>query len=192
MRRSAAKNPVPEAIMTRVIRAAIVLACLAGSCAYAYAQEDYQAVHIFPLYTGPTTNLIKAPDGSFYGMTDRELYRITPQGEYAVVAQGGSFPSRAFGIWATDGAMHFAGGLRVTVAGEVTRIHQFTGFAELSPVIQASDGYLYGTTGRDGQFQRGTVYRMTVTGDDFTVLHNFTEAEQPQYSYSGPVTEGAD
>jgi uncharacterized repeat protein (TIGR03803 family) len=191
-----AVSPAEASIMARVIRAAIVLACLGGCCASAYAQEDYQAIHVFPLpIEGPTTNLIRAPDGSFYGMTESTLYRITPQGEYVVVAQPGfaAYPIIwSYGIWATDGAMHFAGGLRVTVSGEVTRTHQFSGFAEFSPVIQASDGYLYGTTGRDGQFQRGTVYRMTVTGDDFTVLHNFTATEQPEFVPTGPITEGAD
>jgi len=40
-------------------------------------------------------------------------------------------------------------------------------------VILASDGNLYGTTLRGGQFSKGTVYRVSPSGGGYAIIHNF-------------------
>ncbi len=51
-----------------------------------------------------------------------------------------------------------------------------------SPLVQATDGYFYGTTTWDGAFGYGTIYRISPDGTGFTVLHNFS---RPQ-GYANP------
>ena len=53
-----------------------------------------------------------------------------------------------------------------------------------APLIQATDGALYGTTSGDGVSNYGTVFRMTTTGT-IAVLHQFTgglDGANPQAS----------
>lgn len=43
----------------------------------------------------------------------------------------------------------------------------------MSPVIEGTDGFLYGTTDEGGEFGRGTVYRSDKSGSSFSVLLSF-------------------
>ncbi len=57
-------------------------------------------------------------------------------------------------------------------------LHAFTadGGGPQGPLIQASDGNLYGTTTRGGTFDQGTVFRIDSAGN-LTTLHSFTESD---------------
>ncbi len=104
--------------------------------------------------TGPYAALIQANDGNLYGVT------------------------------ATGGAHNAGVVFRMNPAHQVTVLHDFTGGADgagpLGGLVQASDGYLYGTNEQGGAFDGGVLFRISTTGD-FTVLHDFQ-----QYTGSDP------
>jgi uncharacterized repeat protein (TIGR03803 family) len=63
---------------------------------------------------------------------------------------------------------------RISRGGSLTTIHDFEGSDGDSPaaVIQASDGYLYGTTEGGGGNNAGTIFKMSLNGK-FITLHSF-------------------
>jgi uncharacterized repeat protein (TIGR03803 family) len=99
----------------------------------------------------PFAPLLQASDGTFYGTT----------------RSGGAFG--AFG----DGTI-----FRMDASGTLTTLHSFNrdrgdGAAPEGPLIEASDGFFYGTTGQGGAFRRGTIFRMDPSGA-VTTLHSFS------------------
>ncbi len=100
----------------------------------------------------PRGRLLLARDGYFYGTTN----------------QGGC----------GSGGTVF----RISSTGAYTQLHVFQGNNNMSdganPVaglIQATDGYLFGTTSFGGQFGYGTVFRMSTSGA-IKVLHSFAHS----------------
>jgi len=69
-------------------------------------------------------------------------------------------------------------------------LHSFAGDTNPSgaqgPLIQATDGSFYGTTGRGGTFGEGTVFRATSAGQ-VTVLHSFGGGEQGSEPQAGVI-----
>ncbi|MEY2854586.1 MAG: hypothetical protein RL030_1718, partial [Pseudomonadota bacterium] len=93
----------------------------------------------------PYAGLVQAPDGNLYGSTMR----------------GG----------AADAGTVF----RLTLAGELTVLHEFTGKDGQNPegtLIVGHDGNLYGTTLIGGESDRGVIYRIA-TGGTYTLLYSF-------------------
>jgi uncharacterized repeat protein (TIGR03803 family) len=114
----------------------------------AAAQASFEVLHTFNDDDGaiPSGALIQAMDGTFYGTTS---------------------DAGAFGLGTVFAMLQ---------DGTFTVIHDFTGDADgaisLAPLIQATDGNLYGTTSEGGLFGLGTVFRMTPDGA-LTTLHAF-------------------
>jgi uncharacterized repeat protein (TIGR03803 family) len=114
-------------------------------------QTSYTILHEFtegPDGCFPTAGLVQADDGNFYG--------TTPNGCGSGGGSGTVF--------------------QLTPDGTFTTIHAF-GIADgqnpYGPLIQASDGLLYGTTlSGDSTMVGGTVFRMTLDGTE-TILHVF-------------------
>jgi uncharacterized repeat protein (TIGR03803 family) len=131
---------------------AVVTGVLACS-EVASAQASYEVLYTFDSHNLPAA-LIQATDGNFYGTT-----------ESGAVDCGGGSNSRFF---------------QMTPDGTVTVLYRFhcpfdslEGKNAEAPLIQATDGDLYGTTVSGGAFSdRGTVFRMTLDGA-MTVLHSF-------------------
>jgi uncharacterized repeat protein (TIGR03803 family) len=48
-------------------------------------------------------------------------------------------------------------------------------------LVHATDGFLYGVTGRGGAFNGGTFFRMATDGTGFTVLHSFEAEAWPRW-----------
>lgn len=97
---------------------------------------------------GPQGALIQASDGNLYGVTHTG-------------GTGGSYPVGTV--------------FRIDTFGVLTSLHTFLGPDGGRPdagLVQASDGYLYGTTSDDGQFGNGTVYRIALDGT-FQVMYQF-------------------
>jgi uncharacterized repeat protein (TIGR03803 family) len=125
------------------------------------------------------------------------IFRITPDGQlttlYNFCAQSncidGEEPCAAL-VQATDGNLYgttWGGGanglgtvFRITLAGQFSVLHSFDSadgeFLAGPPLIQATDGLLYGTTGTVGAPGScpdcGAVFQLTLDGK-FTTLHNF-------------------
>jgi len=151
--------------------------------------------------SGPR-GLIQASDGNLYGVTRTAgpfrrgtLFRMIRDHDRAVevlhefgaFADDGQFPYGTL-VEASDGNFYgttTAGGTagygtiyRYAPDGTYTILYSFgnipDGQQPFAGLIQASDGRLYGTafnggTGLDG----GTVFRMSLDGSDFSVLHHF-------------------
>ena len=144
-------------------------------------------------------DLLLASDGNYYFASAAggsngggAVARVTPAGAVTTIAvlngnDGVGAQSYARLIQASDGNLYgttYVGGengggtvFRVTLAGVLTTIHSFGGskgepLLPYSGVVQAADGFLYGTTLRGGADDAGTVYRLSLSGD-FTLLHAF-------------------
>jgi uncharacterized repeat protein (TIGR03803 family) len=151
---------------------------------------------------------IQAPDGNIYGATyngtnQGRAYRITPSGTFSVIA---TLPSETQAplILGTDGNLYGTtqyGGtynrgtvFQLTTKGKVKIIHSFNPTTEGSiptgPVMQASDGKLYGLTTWGGVSGQGVVYQVT-TGGAYKELHNFQAATEGSNSAAGLV-QGSD
>jgi uncharacterized repeat protein (TIGR03803 family) len=99
--------------------------------------------------------ILQASDGNFYGAA-----QVTDEG--VSDPQGGTL-------------------FKLTPSGEFTKLFTFTqgssGFLHgnnpASGFVEANDGFLYGTTFNGGKQNDGVLFRITKTGTDFKVLHNF-------------------
>jgi uncharacterized repeat protein (TIGR03803 family) len=104
----------------------------------------------------PASALIQAGDGNFYGTT------------------------RAGGSGSCNAGCGTV--FKITPGGEETVLYSFggadDGAAPQATLIEASDGALYGTTSAGGEFDQGTVFRITFAGVE-TVLHSFGGTPAP-------------
>ena len=163
----------------------------------------YTKLSAFPSGATPQGWLTLGPDGAFYGTTkfggangQGSVYRATTDGTVTDVysftgGQDGGHPIAGLTL-ATDGALYgttIDGGqngygiaFRITLAGDITRLHDFAlpenRYAH-GGLIEGSDGNFYGTTVLGGPTGNGSVYRMTPSGA-VTVLHHFTNADGVQ------------
>ena len=168
----------------------------------AFAQGPLEILHTFTGTTSdgalPMGPLIQAPDGNFFGTTSDggpdgtgSIFKMTPGGTITFLHffgdyVDGYFPTSRL-LLASDGNFYgtTAGGpdfggtiFRMSPDGHVTTLKTFNGYNSdphnfYGPLIQATDGYLYGTTENGGTPNRGTIFRMSLDGSSFTVLHEF-------------------
>ena len=133
----------------------------------------------------PYGGLAKGPDGNFYGTTQTgglynqgTIFRITSGGAMTTLYHLGTAPgdgseSTAAMILGTDGNFYGStqiGGVNVcgtifrfTLSGLFTTIHSFTcaeGGNPASPLVQGSDGTLYGTSHQSN----GALFSVTLAG----------------------------
>jgi uncharacterized repeat protein (TIGR03803 family) len=168
-----------------------------GGCGTVYRitpSGTFTTLHSFDSRDGasPYAPLVQGTDGSFYGTTYAggrnnfgEVFKITTKGALTVLFSfdGVHGQNPFFGlIQGRDGNFYgttWYGGtpgpgvvFKITPNGTLTVLHNFTGNGDganpFGPLVQASDGKLYGTTesanGREGC---GTLFRISLTG----VLH---------------------
>jgi uncharacterized repeat protein (TIGR03803 family) len=177
----------------------------------------------------PLAGLVQASDGYFYGTTsaggasnDGTVFKISATGNletlYSFSGSDGANPHAAL-IQATDGYFYGttpAGGtsnngtvFKVNSTGNLQTLYSFTGGSDgASPsasMLQATDGYFYGTTASGGDtsctalFQSGsggpdingcgTTFKIDSAGN-FTLLHQFSGAEGGEPM--GALTQGKD
>ena len=99
-----------------------------------------------------------------------------------VLSSDGNF----YGIMSSGGAYGNGTVFRVTTNGMLTMLYSFTGGNDgapaasghypVPPLMQATDGNLYGTTYSGGAFGDGTVFQITTNGV-LTILHSFSGAD---------------
>ncbi|HLW87195.1 MAG TPA: choice-of-anchor tandem repeat GloVer-containing protein [Terriglobales bacterium] len=156
----------------------------------------------------PEAPPIQGANGTFYGTTSEGAtpfaYNITSSGSFTVL---GALPGSSYGLMqATDGNFYgttYNGGrssncpagcgtvFRMTPKGSTTTVSSFYGENGTEPVVgvtEGSDGNLYGTATRGGNYSRGVLFAVTRQG--FTVLHDFGDPNYPNdgaYPYAGLV-----
>jgi uncharacterized repeat protein (TIGR03803 family) len=150
---------------------------------------NFQPVHHFFGVTGATPALIQAANGNLYGTVPvGGLYgygfsfSVTTNGAFAMVysfggGSDGGAPEAAlvqasdgylYGT-TTDGGANYAGTVfRISTSGALATLYSFTGGgdggAPTTALVQAGDGKLYGAASSGGQYDAGTLFRITING----------------------------
>jgi uncharacterized repeat protein (TIGR03803 family) len=170
-----------------------------GSVYKVDSADNYTLLHALALDDGtnPFSPLVQSPTNFwFYGTTRRggvngngTIFRIDSEGDFQVVhnftgADGGSpvaliqaNDGNFYGIASTGGADDKGVIFRMTPSNQVTVLYTFTGgddgWALGGSLVQGSDGFLYGTAQNGGGENEGTLFRISTSGQNFTVLHSF-------------------
>ena len=138
----------------------------------------------------PFDGVIEAGNGFFYGtLGDGSVFRMDADGAVTTLrSSDGTHPASGliqasngflYGVTVDGGAGGVGSIFRMDVnGGAFATLHAFgpaVGFDSVSPngVIEASDGYFYGTDQRGGESSCGTIFRMSATGDTFETLYQF-------------------
>ncbi|MBK7599647.1 MAG: hypothetical protein IPJ07_14445 [Acidobacteria bacterium] len=185
--------------------------CVFVCCGIANAQLT--TLHSFNVVEdgfNPTSPLIQASDGNFYGVNAYCIFKMAPDGTFTVMRAldfsiDGWWPRGAL-IQATDGNLYgttYGGGpggggtvFKMALDGTFTVVHAFVAFdAGTNPatgLIQATDGNFYGTTtsGAAGGHE-GTIFRMTPDGT-VTVLYVMTWESQGPRNFTNPLIQASD
>jgi uncharacterized repeat protein (TIGR03803 family) len=184
-------------------------------------------LHSFGQNTGtaPEGGLVLATNGNFYDTTELggakqygTVFKITPDGTLTTLHSfndaDGANPSAGL-VQVTDGALYGttqAGGanrkgtvFKITPNGTFTTLYSFCsrtdcadGEDPLAPLVQASDGNLYGTTFQGGAsvpgcggFGCGTLFKITLNGT-LTTLYSFcsqTNCIDGAFPYAGALIQ---
>jgi uncharacterized repeat protein (TIGR03803 family) len=160
----------------------------------------------------PSSPLIQATDGNFYGTTPvgganypgfGAVFKVTPGGaltalhsfdgadgekSYAALVQGSD--GNLYGTTSFGGAnANYSGTVfKITLSGLLTTLHSFDGpdgSGAEAGLIQATDGNFYGTTSGFGFNNLGTVFKIS-PGGAVTVLHSF-DGTDGELSYASLV-----
>jgi uncharacterized repeat protein (TIGR03803 family) len=148
--------------------------------------------------TGCRPGLNLANDGNFYGHclyggsgSNGSLYKVTPTGTLTILHAftGGADGGTPNGppIQATDGNLYgtttFGGAnnlgivYKSTLGGTLTTLYSFKnstdGYNPVAPLVQGTDGNLYGSAQFGGAHGGGTIFKISTAGK-LTVQHAFT------------------
>jgi uncharacterized repeat protein (TIGR03803 family) len=118
---------------------------------------------------GPKAGLLEASNGLLYGSTrlGARTVAYSTGTIYRLAYDGTGYTTlHTFGVYS-----------EVNVNGNPINMD---GAYPETPLIEGSDGYIYGTARAGGAFGTGVVFRISLDGSDFSVLHEF-----------GPVTSDA-
>jgi uncharacterized repeat protein (TIGR03803 family) len=165
-------------------------------------------------------NLLLASDGNIYfastggGKGFGGVGRLAPDGTLSVVhafADDGSEGLSSYGglIQGSDGNLYgttFFGGndedsvgtvFKLTLSGTYTLLHSFVIDDNKDPrkpytgLAQGPDGNLYGTTLEGGSSERGTIFRISTSGE-FSVIHTFKGGDDDGATPEGQLIVGSD
>lgn len=139
----------------------------------AYDGTGFEILHRFAVYTAlnvnsnpintdgayPEAALIEGSDGDLYGVT-----RAGGANGTGVIFRQ-SLDGTAFAV------LHEFG--PVTSAANDAVIKNLDGSSPVGSLLQAPDGYLYGTAAVGGESGRGTIFRIQMDGTGFEVVHQF-------------------
>jgi len=167
----------------------------------------YTILHNFDSDDSSPANLIQGSDNMFYGAGNR-IFKIDANGgNYTILY---TFTNGADGFdpmgltQGRDGVLYgitYLGGTNGngTVFSMDTNgtsfkvLHSFAstgGENPASPLLQGSDGALYGVTSDYVIGTPGTIFKINTNGDGFTVLHTFTGAPNDGSIPLGSLVEG--
>ena len=160
--------------------------------------------------------LVQGDDGNLYGTTQQggqfahgTVFRMTTDGAVAILhhftGTDGSLPSAAL-VLASDGNFYgttTAGGngsgtiFRISPSGAFMSMYAFVnpfgspGGGPSAPLVQGTDGRLYGVTFAGGRANAGTVFSITLAGT-LTTLHEFDNSASGESGPFGAVTQAGD
>ncbi len=181
---------------------------------YSFTNGTDDSAPIFTLLQGQDGNMYGVSEaqyntqyGSFFKLTTKEKITAHPfnytdgaapslpvqgtDGNFYGTTQGGGDATCKCGVV-----------YKSTAAGKITVLHKFTGYVSSSQydgsrpigiLVQGSDGNFYGTTYTGGEYNEGTVFKISPSGT-YTLLHSFLYAS-PAYDGSLPIaglTPGTD
>ena len=131
------------------------------------------------------------PDGSF----DGPVHSFAgPEGAHPVSSPVLSSDGKLYGVTQGDGMSNQGSLYRLEPDGTVVLLHSFSdstqGLYPQQPLIEATDGLLYGTANQGGDASRGIVYRIRKDGTGFERLHSFSGADGS--TPDGGVIQGSD
>ncbi len=159
---------------------------------------------------GPQGPLCFGSDGLLYGTSSTTAFKLNPDGSgFAVLHTFGTSPDGSgpqFGVQeASDGLLYGA-----TVAGGSNNLGTIfkmskggsnyavlfnfagtNGRSPQAPVVEASDGMLYGTTSYRRTNSYGTLFQLSKDGSSFVTIHDFSGATDGWYPQSALI-EGDD
>jgi uncharacterized repeat protein (TIGR03803 family) len=161
----------------------------------------------------PHSSPVLGSDGNFYGLVGYDFYQLTADGKYTVLytfCSDEGCPAADALVLGNDGNFYGAsvgGGkyelgdiVKITPTGEVTLLYSLCSLPNCtdgvygnSPLIQASNGNLYGTTGGGGTLGGGVIYELTPTGT-YTVIRNFCDSDNgrcPDGSFPASIVQDA-
>jgi uncharacterized repeat protein (TIGR03803 family) len=164
-----------------------------------------------------TSPPIQGKDGNLYGVTgngngstanfDGAVYKITPAGTLTILYRfDNSNPAPVALTLGTDGNFYGTtlgrgsgpvGGtvFKITPEGSLTVLHTFKGAEDglhpWGPIIQATDGNLYGTTRQGGSGGYGAVYKVTPAGV-LTDIFNFRGVDLLGHNPTAGLVEATD
>ena len=165
----------------------------------------------------PLAALIQATDGNFYGTTalggtfnDGTVFQMTPSGAVAILhtftGNDGACPLAAliqtpggnfYGTTSSGGTSNAGTIFQMTPSGSVTVLHAFTGGTDgavpRGPLIQGTDGNLYGTTSAGGASGTGVVFRLMLPPAATTLIspHGTIPTNLPSYAWQNVGTATA-
>jgi uncharacterized repeat protein (TIGR03803 family) len=150
----------------------------------------------------PFGGLTLGTDGDFYGTTTNggvnnygTIFKITSSGGLTTLhnftaAEGGlPYSPPVQGKKAFYGVTPAATVYTITPTGVFKLLHNKIPGASYAPLLLASNGSFYGTTGSGGSHGYGTVFRLSTSGA-VTTIYNF-DFSHGAYSY-GPLVQGGD
>jgi uncharacterized repeat protein (TIGR03803 family) len=169
----------------------------------------------------PYAELVEGRDGAFYGTTRNGgngtngiIFKLNKDGtgyqvlhNFAATGEGGANPSAAL-IEGKDGLLygtaHLGGSSNLGTIFGLNKdgtgfriLHTFASIAKdgvqpTSPVLEASDGALYGTTYFGGATNKGTIFKLNRDGSGYRILFNFTGTNGVGASPYAGLIEGSD
>jgi uncharacterized repeat protein (TIGR03803 family) len=206
-------QPLQIRIKIEAHRLMVLLALLAG-IEVASAQTTFIPLYSFTGGNdgaNAVAGLVQASDGNLYGTTYRggtngygAIFRITASGGLTPLYSftGGNDGAHPYGslVQAGDGNLYGTtedGGtngngvvFRITTNGTPTPLYSFTGGHDggnpEGGLVQANDGYLYGTTENGGTNFDGTVFRMPINGP-LKPIYSFTDGHDGGFPESALV-----
>ncbi len=164
--------------------------------------------------SAPTYTLLQGQDGNMYGVSEAQyegqygsFFKLTTKGKisaYPFDYTDGSSPNlpvqgtdlNFYGTTQGGGNAACACGViyKATAAGKITVLHNFSGYVSstqydgarpIGILVEGADGNFYGTTYQGGEYNAGTVFKITPSGT-YTLLHSFS-FQAPTYDGQLPI-----